>query len=112
MLLADLGMDVLAVYSPTDPMGVGIPLLGRNERSLTLKLKASKGRAIRPSEIGALEDRNLSGRPGNVAPFYVDRSLLSALSSALLRAVNVGPRPARRQRKEANARPRPVEGQS
>ena len=93
-------------------MGVGIPLLGRNERSLTLKLKASKGRAIRPSEIGALGDRNLSGHSGNVAPFYVDRSLLRGLGSRSLRAVNVGPRPARRQRKEANARPRPVEGQS
>src|SRR6266581_4084174 len=46
MLLADLGMDVLAVYSPTDPMGMGIPLLGRNKRSLTLNLKAPEGRAI------------------------------------------------------------------
>ena len=27
MLLADLGMDVLAVYAPNDPMGMGIPLL-------------------------------------------------------------------------------------
>ena len=33
MLLADLGMDVLAVYAPNDPMGMGIPLLGRNKRS-------------------------------------------------------------------------------
>src|SRR5207244_1496247 len=33
MLLADLGMDVLAVYSPTDPMGMGIPLLGRTGTS-------------------------------------------------------------------------------
>src|SRR5437016_2521695 len=46
MLLADLGMDVLAVYTPTDPMGMGIPLLGRNKRSLTLNLKAPEGRAI------------------------------------------------------------------
>src|SRR5438128_2454314 len=46
MLLADLGMDVLAVYAPTDPMGMGIPLLGRNKRSLTLNLKAPEGRAI------------------------------------------------------------------
>ena len=46
MLLADLGMDVLTVYSPTDPMGMGIPLLGRNKRSLTLNLKATEGRAI------------------------------------------------------------------
>src|SRR5205809_7840168 len=46
MLLADLGMDVLAVYAPTDPMGMGIQLLGRNKRSLTLNLKAPEGRAI------------------------------------------------------------------
>ena len=39
MLLADLGMDVLTVCSPTDPMGMGIPLLARNKRSLTLNLK-------------------------------------------------------------------------
>ena len=42
---------------------MGMPLLGRNERSLTLNLKAREGRAIRPGELGALEDRNLSGRP-------------------------------------------------
>src|SRR5437879_10990304 len=46
MLLADLGMDVLAVYAPTDPMGMGIPLLGRNKRSLTLNLKKPEGREI------------------------------------------------------------------
>src|SRR5207245_1539370 len=46
MLLADLGMDVLAVYAPTDPMGMGIPLLGRNKRSLTLNLKTPEGREI------------------------------------------------------------------
>src|SRR5947199_9285063 len=46
MLLADLGMDVLAVYAPNDPMGMGIPLLGRNKRSCTLNLKVSEGRAI------------------------------------------------------------------
>src|SRR5262249_24794092 len=46
MLLADLGMDVLTVVAPTDPMGMGIPLLGRNKRSLTLNLKAAEGREI------------------------------------------------------------------
>ena len=44
MLLADLGMDVVVVASPTDPLGAGIPLLGRNKRSLSLNLKTPEGR--------------------------------------------------------------------
>ena len=69
MLLADLGMDVLAVYAPTDPMSMGIPLLGPKERSLTLNLKVPEGR-IRAGELGALEDGNLSGRPGKGCSFF------------------------------------------
>src|SRR5947199_215081 len=67
MLLADLGMDVLAVYAPNDPMGMGIPLLGRNKRSCTLNLKVSEGHAIfhrlaREADV-VLE----GGRPGVAA---------------------------------------------
>lgn len=43
MLLADLGMEVVTVAAPNDPMGVGIPLLQRNKRSLTLNLKDRRG---------------------------------------------------------------------
>ena len=46
MLLADLGVDVLVVAAPTDPMGLGIPLVQRNKRSLTLNLKSPEGKKI------------------------------------------------------------------
>src|SRR2546427_7182820 len=72
MLLADLGMDVLAVCSPTDPMGMGIPLLGRNKRSLTLNLKAPEGRAIF-HRLAREADVVLEGsRPGAAARLGVD----------------------------------------
>src|SRR5207248_8490798 len=76
MLLADLGMDVLAVYSPTDPMGMGIPLLGRNKRSLTLNLKAPDGRAIF-HRLAREADVVLEGsRPGAAARLGVDYETL------------------------------------
>src|SRR5579885_2228782 len=46
MLLAPRGMDVRAVQAPTEPMGMGIPLLGRSKRSITLSLKAPEGRTV------------------------------------------------------------------
>src|SRR5579884_2695179 len=67
MLLADLGMDVLAVQAPTDPMGMGIPLLGRNKRSITLNLKALEG-----------------GRPGVAARLGVDYETLRAINPRLV----------------------------
>jgi crotonobetainyl-CoA:carnitine CoA-transferase CaiB-like acyl-CoA transferase len=45
-LLADLGMDVLQVVNPADPLGAGLPLLGRNKRNMTLNLKTEAGREI------------------------------------------------------------------
>lgn len=46
MILADLGVDVLVISAPNDPMGLGIPLLQRNKRSMTLNLKSERGREI------------------------------------------------------------------
>ncbi len=46
MLLADLGVDVLHIANPSDPMGVGIPFMARNKRSMTLNLKSEPGRDI------------------------------------------------------------------
>src|SRR5438046_2731280 len=84
MLLADLGMDVLAVYSPTDPMGMGIPLLGRNKRSLTLNLKAPEGRAIF-HRLAREADVVLEGsRPGAAARLGVDYETLRALNPRLV----------------------------
>src|SRR5947207_993148 len=84
MLLADLGMDVLAVYSPTDPMGMGIPLLGRNKRSLTLNLKAPEGRAIF-HRLARDADVVLEGsRPGAAARLGVDWATLAAINPRLV----------------------------
>jgi crotonobetainyl-CoA:carnitine CoA-transferase CaiB-like acyl-CoA transferase len=46
MMLADLGADVLVIASPSDAMGLGIPLIQRNKRSMTLNLKAPEGHRI------------------------------------------------------------------
>jgi crotonobetainyl-CoA:carnitine CoA-transferase CaiB-like acyl-CoA transferase len=84
MLLADLGMDVLAVYSPTDPMGMGIPLLGRNKRSLTLNLKAPEGRAIF-HRLARDADVVLEGsRPGAAARLGVDFEALREVNPHLV----------------------------
>src|SRR5262245_51026728 len=84
MLLADLGMDVIAVYAPTDPMGMGIPLLGRNKRSLTLNLKAPEGREIfhrlaRDADV-VLE----GGRPGGARKLGIDYEALKAINPRLV----------------------------
>src|SRR5215470_12359602 len=84
MLLADLGMDVLAVYAPTDPMGMGIPLLGRNKRSLTLNLKDPDGRAIF-TRLARDADVVLEGsRPGAAARLGVDYPTLSRVNPRLV----------------------------
>src|SRR5213594_3742210 len=84
MLLTDLGMDVLAVCSPTDPMGMGIPLLGRNKRSLTLNLKVPEGRAIF-HRLARDADVVLEGaRPGVAARLGVDYETLSQLNPRLV----------------------------
>ena len=84
MLLADLGMDVVAVCSPTDPMGMGIPLLGRNKRSLTLNLKAPEGREIF-QRLAREADVVLEGsRPGAAARLGVDYETLTKLNPRLV----------------------------
>ncbi len=84
MLFADLGMDVLAVYAPTDPMGMGVPLLGRNKRSLSLNLKVPEGRAIF-HRLATEADVVLEGsRPGAAARLGVDYETLRALNPRLV----------------------------
>jgi len=84
MLLADLGMDVLAVYAPTDPMGMGIPLLGRNKRSLTLNLKTPEGREIF-TRLAREADVVLEGsRPGAAARLGIDYPRLSEVNPRLV----------------------------
>jgi crotonobetainyl-CoA:carnitine CoA-transferase CaiB-like acyl-CoA transferase len=84
MLLADLGMDVVVVASPNDPLGAGIPLLGRNKRSLTLNLKEPEGREIfrrlaREADV-VLE----GGRPGGARKLGVDDATLRELNPRLV----------------------------
>ena len=84
MLLADLGMDVLTVYAPNDPMGMGVPLLGRNKRSLSLNLKSDEGRAIfhrlaRDADV-VLE----GGRPGGAAKLGVDYETLRKINRRIV----------------------------
>jgi len=84
MLLADLGMDVLAVYAPTDPMGMGVPLLGRNKRSLSLNLKAPEGRDIF-HRLARDADVVLEGsRPGAAARLGVDYETLRRVNPRLV----------------------------
>jgi crotonobetainyl-CoA:carnitine CoA-transferase CaiB-like acyl-CoA transferase len=83
-ILADLGMDVLVVTSPTDPFGVGIPFLGRNKRRMTLNLKRDEGREIF-LRMAADADVVLDGfRPGVTQRLGVDYATLSARNPRLI----------------------------
>jgi len=84
MLLADLGMDVLTVYSPTDPLGMGIPLLQRNKRNLSLNLKAPEGRAIFHKLARAADVVLEGGRPGGAAKLGVDYETLRTLNERIV----------------------------
>jgi crotonobetainyl-CoA:carnitine CoA-transferase CaiB-like acyl-CoA transferase len=84
MLLADLGMDVVTIASPNDPLGAGIPLLGRNKRSVTLNLKAEEGRALF-HRLAAEADVVLEGgRPGGARKLGVDYDTLKAVNPRLV----------------------------
>jgi len=84
MLLADLGVDVLAVANPTDPMGAGIPFLARNKRHMTLNLKTPAGRDIL-LRLVAEADVLLEGyRPGVPARLGIDYDTLRARNPRLI----------------------------
>ncbi len=84
MLLGDLGMDVLAVYAPNDPMGMGIPLLGRNKRSMTLNLKAPEGRTVF-QQLAREADVVLEGsRPGASTRLGVDYDTLEKINPRIV----------------------------
>ena len=84
MLLADLGMDVLAVSAPGDPLGMGIPLLGRNKRSMALNLKAPEGRTVF-QQLAREADVVLEGsRPGAAKRLGVDYDTLKKINPRLV----------------------------
>lgn len=84
MLLADLGMDVLTVYSPTDPMGMGIPLLSRNKRSLSLNLKDPDGQAIFHKLAASADVVLEGGRPGGAKKLRADYETLRSINHRLI----------------------------
>jgi crotonobetainyl-CoA:carnitine CoA-transferase CaiB-like acyl-CoA transferase len=84
MLLADLGADVLVISNPTDPLGVGIPYLARNKRSMTLNLKNAAGRDIFV-RMAAEADVVLEGyRPGVPVRLGIDYDTLRARNPRLI----------------------------
>ena len=83
-LLADLGMDVVVVAAPSDPMGVGISLLGRNKRSVTLNLKAPEGREIFRRLAREVDVVLEGGRPGGAKKLGIDYETLRAENPGLV----------------------------
>lgn len=84
MLLADLGVDVLVVASPTDAMGLGIPIVQRNKRSMTLNLKSPEGKQIF-DRLARGADIILEGfRPGVTDRLGIDYSNMSKLNPRLI----------------------------
>lgn len=80
MILADLGVEVLVVAAPNDAMGIGIPLVQRNKRSMTLNLKDPKGKEIF-TKLAADADIVLEGfRPGVAERLGIDYASLSKLN--------------------------------
>ncbi len=84
MLLADLGMDVLTVCAPTDPLGAGIPMLGRNKRSLTLNLKTAEGQDILHRLVARVDVVLEGGRPGGARKLRADWDTLRAINPRLV----------------------------
>jgi crotonobetainyl-CoA:carnitine CoA-transferase CaiB-like acyl-CoA transferase len=83
-MLADLGVDVLVVASPTDVMGLGVPLIQRNKRSMTLNLKSPEGKQIF-ERLAQEADIILEGfRPGVTARLGIDYASMSKLNPRLI----------------------------
>ncbi|MFI5366598.1 MAG: CaiB/BaiF CoA transferase family protein, partial [Candidatus Binatia bacterium] len=84
MMLADLGVDVLVVASPSDVMGVGIPLIQRNKRSMTLNLKKPEGKQIF-DRLAQDADIILEGfRPGVTERLGIDYATMAKLNPCIV----------------------------
>jgi|SRR5579862_2993937 len=84
MLLADLGVDVLVVAAPNDAMGIGIPLIQRNKRSMTLNLKHPEGKKIF-EQLAKDADIILEGfRPGVTERLGIDYASMAKLNPRLV----------------------------
>jgi crotonobetainyl-CoA:carnitine CoA-transferase CaiB-like acyl-CoA transferase len=84
MVLADLGVDVLVVASPSDVMGLGIPLIQRNKRSMTLNLKHPEGKQIF-DRLAVEADIILEGfRPGVTERLGIDYARMASLNPRIV----------------------------
>ncbi len=84
LMLADLGVDVLVIASPSDVMGIGIPLIQRNKRSMTLNLKTREGKGIF-QQLAADADVLLEGfRPGVTERLEIDYASMARLNPRLV----------------------------
>ena len=80
LMLADLGVDVLVVAAPNDVMGIGIPLIQRNKRSMTLNLKSPEGKQIF-DRLAADADIILEGfRPGVTDRLGIDYASMAKVN--------------------------------
>ncbi len=84
MLLADFGVDVLTIANPRDPMGVGIPFLARNKRSMTLNLKTDAGRDILRRLVRETDVLLEGYRPGVPQRLGIDYDTLRARNPRLI----------------------------
>jgi len=83
-LLGDMGMDVLSVVSPTDPLGAGLPLLMRNKRSMTLNLKSDEGRKILRRLVSEADVLLEGARPGVMKRLGADYDTLREVNPRLV----------------------------
>jgi len=84
MMLADLGADVLVVAAPNDAMGIGIQLIQRNKRSMTLNLKQPEGRKIF-AQLVQDADVILEGfRPGVTERLGIDYASMAKLTPRIV----------------------------
>jgi len=84
MLLADLGVDVLVVASPADVMGIGIPLIQRNKRSMTLNLKHPEGKGIFDRLVQGADIILEGFRPGVTERLGIDYTSMARLNPRLV----------------------------
>ena len=84
MLLADMGVDVITIANPTDPLGIGIPFLARNKRSMTLNLKSAGGREILQRLVAGADVLLEGYRPGVPARLGIDYDTLRAINPRLI----------------------------
>jgi len=84
MMLADLGVDVLVVASPADVMGIGIPLIQRNKRSMTLNLKHPEGKKIFDRLVQDADIILEGFRPGVTDRLGIDYASMAKLNPRLV----------------------------